>query len=89
MTRAFVYAGAPSVVATLWDVTDEPTARLIPHFYRALPRTGEASRALREAQLRLLRDLRAGRVVVPGRRGSITLPEHPALWAGFVLLGLP
>ena len=36
LARAFLYAGTPSVVATLWDVADEPAARLMPSLYRSL-----------------------------------------------------
>ena len=32
--RAFIYAGTASLVASLWDVADEPTNRLLPDFYR-------------------------------------------------------
>ena len=89
LARAFFYAGARSVVATLWDVADEPSARLMPRFHEMLARGAGASESLRAAQLALLRDLRAGRVVVQGRRGPVPLPEHPSLWAGFVVLGRP
>jgi tetratricopeptide (TPR) repeat protein len=89
LTRAFFYAGAPSVVATLWDVADEPTARLVPDLYAHLGRGLSPAEALRAAQVGMLRDLRAGRVRVAGPGGSIALPEHPALWAGLVLLGEP
>jgi len=43
--------------------------------------------ALRVAQMKLLPELRAGRVVVQTPAGAMTLPENPALWAGFILLG--
>jgi CHAT domain-containing protein len=89
LARAFLYAGTPSVVATLWDVADEPAARLMPQFYRALGRPVDKARALRHAQLSLLRDLRAGKVHVASDTGQLTLPEHPALWASFILVGEP
>lgn len=89
LTRSFVYAGAPSVVATLWDVADEPTRRLVPEFYRGCLRHARPGRALRTAQLRLLSDLRAGRVRLSTPAGVITLPERPALWAAFIVLGEP
>ncbi len=87
--RAFMYAGAPSLVVSLWDVADEPTSRLLPAFYEAW--FGRASKAtsLRRAQLQLLADLRAGTVRVETRAGAITLPEDPIFWAGFVLIGEP
>jgi CHAT domain-containing protein len=89
LARALLYAGTPSVVASLWDVADEPTMRLMPGLYRALTRTGSKSAALRAAQLRLLQDLRLGRVTVQTPAGSVTIPEHPIFWAGFILIGEP
>lgn len=89
LTRGFIYAGTPAVVATLWDVADETTELLVLEFYRAYQRDGNRGRALRIAQLRMLRDLRAGRVKIPTAAGLFTLPEHPALWASFVLIGEP
>jgi CHAT domain-containing protein/tetratricopeptide (TPR) repeat protein len=89
LTRAFFYGGAPSVMATLWDVADEPTSLLILEFYKSLQTDPDKSRALRTAQLRLLRALRAGRVQVNTAVGPVTLPEDPVFWAGFVLQGEP
>ena len=87
--RAFLYAGTTSFVASVWDVADEPTHRLLRDFYSAW--TGGASKAasLRRAQLRLLADLRAGRVRVKSPVGEVPIPEHPVFWAGFVLFGEP
>jgi CHAT domain-containing protein len=87
--RAFIYAGTASLVASLWDVADEPTNRLLPDFYRSWLRGESKSRALRGAQLRLLRDLRAGRVRINTPAGVVTIPEHPVFWAGFALFGEP
>ena len=89
LTRAFFYAGAPSVVATLWDVADEPTFRLVSSFYSRLARAPDKARALRAAQLSMLRALRTGQMQVATATGPVTLPEHPVLWAGFVLVGEP
>lgn len=89
MTRAFFYAGASSVMATLWDVADEPTNLLILDFYSSLRKGKDKSRALQAAQLHLLRGLRAGRVKVKTPAGVLTLAEDPIFWAGFVLQGEP
>jgi CHAT domain-containing protein len=89
LTRAFFYAGTPSVVATMWDVADEPTFRLVPEFYRALLAGQDKAAALRTAQLRLLRALRAGKVTITASGHTFTLPDQPFFWAGFVLLGEP
>ena len=87
--RAFIYAGAPSIVASLWDVADEPTNRLLPDFYRSWLTGASKARALRAAQLSLLRDLRAGTVRIDTPAGKVSLPEHPVFWAGFALIGEP
>jgi CHAT domain-containing protein len=87
--RAFIYAGTPSVVASVWDVSDHATSTLIAAFYRAWLAGASKSRALRTAQLQMLRNLRAGRVTVTTAAGPIVLPEHPIFWAGFSLIGEP
>ena len=86
LSRALFYAGTPAIVAAMWDVSDETTRVLMEHFYRAWPArsTGDA---LRAAQLRLLRDIRAGRVRIQTAAGPAIVPNHPYYWAGFVLLG--
>jgi len=51
LSRAFIYAGTPSVVISQWDVSDRATTFLMERFYAAL-RAGRAkAAALREAQL--------------------------------------
>jgi len=89
LTRAFMAAGTPSVVATLWDVSDTPTARLMTRFYREYAAGATKDRALRTAQLALIRDLRAGRVKGTLGNTSVTYPEHPWLWAAPILVGAP
>jgi CHAT domain-containing protein/tetratricopeptide (TPR) repeat protein len=87
LTRAFLSAGASSLVTTLWDVPDMAAAELVPTFYRSLLRASDRSAALRAAQLSLLRALRDGRLKA-GPSGT-ALPEDPALWAAYVLVGHP
>lgn len=89
LTRAFFYGGTPSVMATLWDVADEPTSYLISNFYRSLQKDPDKSYALRDAQLQLIRRLRAGRLRFKTSLGPVTLPEDPVFWAGFTLQGEP
>jgi CHAT domain-containing protein len=67
-----VKAGARSALATLWEVNDEVSARLVIDFYREL-RGPSISRvgALRRAQLKLLEDPRY---------------DHPGFWSPFLLI---
>jgi len=78
LTRAFIYPGTQSVVASLWNVEDSSTAQLIAGFYNNL-KTMTKVEALRQAQLNLIRgsvnsDLLARR----GIGGVGKLGEMPA-----------
>jgi CHAT domain-containing protein len=51
LTRGFMYAGASSVIASLWKVDDEATAELMKHFYSNMLQHGMTpAAALRQAQ---------------------------------------
>ena len=99
LTRAFIYAGTPSVVASLWKVDDASTAHLMSGFYRNL-KTKSKVESLRQAQLDMIRgrvntQLLAQRGVggvtklgTPAVRTSTTiLAAHPYFWAPFILVG--
>ena len=51
LTRAFFFAGTPSVVASLWSVDDESTSLLMERFYAHLKGGMGKAQALRQAQL--------------------------------------
>ncbi|HEY6230402.1 MAG TPA: CHAT domain-containing tetratricopeptide repeat protein [Pyrinomonadaceae bacterium] len=76
LTRAFMYAGAPTVGVSLWSVADKSTAELMTDFYKRLlgPSASPvaASSAMREAQL----------AMIAGKKYSA-----PFYWAPFVLVG--
>jgi CHAT domain-containing protein len=74
LTRAFMYAGAPTVGVSLWSVADKSTADLMTEFYRRLlsSEQGTASGALRAAQISM----------IDGKKYSA-----PFYWAPFVLVG--
>jgi CHAT domain-containing protein/Tfp pilus assembly protein PilF len=85
LTRAFQYAGARSVLASLWRVEDEATAELMQRFYSHLHAGKAKDEALRAAQLELIRrPLR-----VPDGRGGWTERNaaSPYFWAALQLVG--
>jgi len=96
LTRAFIYAGTPSVVASLWRVEDSSTAELMSAFHRNLQTMGKAE-ALRQAQLAIMkgdesqeRMVNRGRdlAAVAGQRLAANARRaHPFFWAPFVLVG--
>ncbi len=50
LTRAFMVAGAPSIVSSLWPVNDKATAEFMTHFYTQLKRKKRPAEALQVAQ---------------------------------------
>jgi len=55
LARGFFSAGAPALLLSLWSVDDEATAELMSHFYKRLLGGQSLARALRGAQLQLLK----------------------------------
>jgi CHAT domain-containing protein len=53
LSRAFIYAGSPSVIASLWSVDDEATRALMVSFYTNLRQGLGKAEALRSAQIAL------------------------------------
>jgi CHAT domain-containing protein len=51
LNRAFLYAGTPSVMASLWSVDDEATALFMERFYTHLRAGMGKAEALRQAQI--------------------------------------
>ena len=79
LTRAFMYAGTPRVLCSLWKVDDEATAALMTKFYEVWnPKDGKpglpTAEALRQAQEYVRTQERW---------------KHPYYWAAWVLWGLP
>ncbi|MBL8209788.1 MAG: CHAT domain-containing protein [Bryobacterales bacterium] len=73
LARAFLTAGAKSVVASLWSVDDRSTATLMGMFYEHLARGLMVREALRQAQLQFVKTY-----------GAKATPYH---WAGFEVIG--
>jgi CHAT domain-containing protein len=72
LPRGFLYAGAKSVIASLWKVNDEATAKLMSSLYARIRKGETPSSALRGAQLEMLHDQQWSK---------------PYYWAAFVLQG--
>jgi CHAT domain-containing protein len=73
LTRAFYYAGARAVVASLWDIEDASTSRLMQQFYANLRHGQPIDVALQQAKIALI------------RASGVT--SRPFYWASFVASG--
>jgi CHAT domain-containing protein len=51
LSRSLISAGVPSVIVSLWEVPDDPTALLMKEFYRHFLQSTEKAQALRQAML--------------------------------------
>jgi len=85
LTRAFQYAGARSVLASLWKISDRTTAELMVRFYRHLKEGKTKDEALRAAQIELIR----GPIEITNEKGEIEKIDAsaPYYWAAFQLYG--
>ncbi len=72
LAAAFLTAGVPAVVATLWAVDDGTTARFMDHFYDGLAAGASPAWAIADARTMLASDVET---------------SHPFFWAGLVLIG--
>jgi len=72
LSRGFIYAGTPSILATLWKVDDASTSKLMEIFYRNWKSGMSKAEALRTAQ-----------EAMRGMKGY----EHPFYWAPFIMIG--
>ncbi len=78
--RGFLYAGAASLMPTLWKVDDASSAELMEMYYQALLSEYGKAAALAGAQRAFL---------VRARTSSIPYRVHPYFWGGFHLIGDP
>src|SRR6185436_7578444 len=85
LTRAFQYAGARSVVASLWSVSDQATAELMARFHRHYAAGISKDEALRQAQIELIRQ--PIRITTAYRQTVETDASAPFFWAAFQLFG--
>ncbi len=85
LTRAFQFAGARSVVASLWQVPDEGSADLMIRFYHHLKNGEAAADALRGAQLEMIAQIPWLRTPRAERRA--TGLSRDLVWAAFETFG--
>jgi CHAT domain-containing protein len=74
LARAFMYAGSPSLVASLWQVSDYATAKIVEQFYAYLAQGMSVDEALQQAKLHYLST-------------TTGIAAHPAFWSPFIQIG--
>ena len=74
MARGFIYAGCPSIVMTLWQVSDHSSADLMSGFYKHLKSGQSKKKALREAKIEYI-------------SSSDKLKANPYFWSAFMMVG--
>ena len=74
LARAFAYAGAKSIITSLWGVNDTKTKDLMLLFYKNLKKGKTKDVSLREAKLSFINQ-------------NTTAKAHPFYWAGFIGIG--
>lgn len=82
LARSFMYAGARSVVASLWEVQDQSTSLLMGKFYHYLKEGHTKVKALRQAKLDVLNE-----TINLKALGSHQSLASPFYWAPFILIG--
>lgn len=75
LSRAFSYAGCPSVIMSLWKIPDDQTKKIMIGLYDGLNQNLPKDIALRNAKLNYLETT------------SDPLYSHPFYWTGFILMG--
>ena len=80
LTRAFMYAGTPSVVASLWKVNDQSTSLFMEFFYQNLKDGQSKADALQQAKKQLMQ----AQIEIAGQKRSLAAPYF---WAPFILIG--
>jgi len=82
LTRAFLHAGASSVVVSLWKVEDQSTSLFMERFYQRLKQGESKAEALRQAKLEVLHSTIEMKAI--GMQQSLASPFY---WAPFILVG--
>ncbi|WP_339918266.1 CHAT domain-containing protein [Yeosuana marina] len=75
LARAFNYAGVPSIVTTLWKISDQSTSEIMKSFYKNLSDGLSKKEALRQAKLTYLNS------------NDDAFLRHPYYWSGIIITG--
>lgn len=75
LSKGFFYAGAKSLVNTLWKINDKSSVKLMEYFYEGLSNGKNKKEALRDAKLKYLAST------------DDNLLKHPYYWSAFVVSG--
>jgi CHAT domain-containing protein len=88
LSRAFIYAGAPAVIVSLWKVDDASTAWLMARFHKHLVEGKSMAQALTFAQRELLKSAAVkGNTNVQALKIDAVKASQPDHWAPFILIG--
>ena len=74
LARAFMYAGASSLIVSLWQVNDFATSQIMKNLYSSLADGMKIDEALREAKLQYIKTANG-------------VLAHPAFWSPFIHIG--
>ena len=74
LARGFSYTGCPSVLMSLWSVSDKASADIMIRFYEHLEQGNAKDQSLRKAKLDFIKNRKS-------------IHHHPYYWAAFVPIG--
>jgi len=74
LARGFIYAGCPSIIMTLWQVSDQSSSELMTSFYKYLKKGKSKQESMRLSKIDYI-------------NASDDLTSNPYFWSGIVVLG--
>ena len=74
LARGFFYAGAKSIITTLWKVSDKSSAEIMEHFYKNIKKGMSKDEALQQAKLKYM-------------KSNPNNLNHPFFWAAYIPIG--
>jgi len=74
LARAFMYAGSPSLIVSLWQVNDYATSEIMKNLYDNFSNGMKKDEALRQAKLQYMKSAKG-------------VLAHPAFWSPFIQIG--